>query len=106
MNYSNLTHEHLERGRPREMFTHLQNTHGLQEHGKARVDEAMKAAVAHVAKKYDLREGMKEHHIGEAMNYLEKHYEGRHDLKPKELEVINKSFIGHFGVAKTEEEVV
>ena len=106
MNYSNLTHEHLERGQSREMFTHLQNTHGLQEHGKARVDEAMKAAVAHVAKKYDLREGMKEHHIDEAMNYLEKHYKGRHELKPKEREVIKESFIGHFDATKPEEETV
>lgn len=88
------------------MFIHLQNAAGLQEHGKARVDEAMKAAVAHVAKKYDLREGMRKHHIDEAVNYLEKHYEGRHDLKPTEREIIKESFNNHFGVTKSEEETV
>ncbi|MFA5997827.1 MAG: hypothetical protein WC814_00295 [Candidatus Paceibacterota bacterium] len=102
MNYGNLTHEHLERGQPRELFTHLQNAAGLQEHGRARVDAALKAAIAHVEKKEDLKLGMKSHHIDMAMKFLDTHYEGRHDLKPKEREVIERSFKSHFGVTEPE----
>lgn len=101
MNHSHLTFKHLERGESRKMFTRLQHSAGLQEHGKARVDEAMKAAIAHVTKKYDLHEGMRKHHIDEAMNYLEKHYEGRHDLKPNEREIIKESFSDHFDVEES-----
>jgi hypothetical protein len=104
MNYSNLTHGHLEGGRPREIFTHLQNSAGLQEHGKARVDEAMKAAVAHVEKSEGLKLGMKGTHIGLAMKFLDTHYEGRRDLKPKELDVIERSFKSHFGITESEKE--
>lgn len=50
MHNRKLTLEHLERGQSRKAFSRLQHFAGLQEHGKKRVDEAMKAALAHVQK--------------------------------------------------------
>jgi len=60
----------------------------------------MKAAVAHVEQKRGLQYGMQGQHVDMALDFLDKHYEGRHDLTPKEREVIEKSFKTHFEVKK------
>lgn len=83
-----LTQAHFEHGPARERFIHLQNAAGLSAQSKGRVDEAMRAAVAHVEKKHDLQYGMQSHHVDKALDFLHRHYEGRHDLKSKEREVI------------------
>ena len=105
MHNRKLTVEHLGRGKSREMFIHLQNTAGLQEHGKARVDDAMKAAIAHVQKKHGLRLGMTDKHIDMALGYLKNHYEGRKLLKTKEKEVIKHSLDMFFNRKPEEAEV-
>lgn len=91
MHNRKLTLGHLERGHSRKVFLHLQNAAGLQEHGRERVDEAMKATIAHVQKKRDLQFGMTEKHVDTALSFLKNHYEGRKLLKPKEREVIKHS---------------
>ena len=85
----------------REDFGHLQHVANLSEQSKVRVGEALKAAIAHVEKKHDLQYGMREHHIDEALHFLDTHYEGRHDLKSKEREIVEKSFNSHFKVKET-----
>ena len=85
----------------RESFGHLRNAANLSSQGKMRVAEAMKAAVAHVEKKRGLQHGMQGQHVGMALDFLGRHYEGRHDLEPKEREIIEKSFKSHFNIKDT-----
>ncbi len=91
MNNRKLTQVSLEHGPARERFTHLQHLAGLNEQGRARVNEATKAAVSHVERKRDLQYGMQDKHVDMALDFLDNHYEGRHDLKPKERKVIEES---------------
>ncbi len=93
-----LTQAHFERGPARERFIHLQHAAGLSTQSRGRVDEAMRAALAHVEKTHNLQYGMQGHHVDRALDFLDKHYEGRHDLKPREREVIEQSFKTHFGI--------
>ena len=81
-----------------ERFSRLQHSAELSSQGRSRVEEAMKAAVAHVEKKQGLQYGMQGQHLDMAMDYLDKHYEGRHDLLPKERKVIEDSFKSHFEI--------
>lgn len=92
----------FERSLVSEKFRRLQHEAGLSEQGKGRVDEAMRAAVAHVEKERSLQYGMQAQHIDRALTFLDKHYEGRHDLLPKERELIERSFNSHFGVTEPE----
>jgi hypothetical protein len=64
----------------------------------------MKAAVAHVEKTRGLQYGMQGQHVDMALSFLDKHYESRHDLKPKERAVIEKSFKSHFNITEPEQE--
>lgn len=80
------------------MFTHLQHVADLSPQGKERVNEAMLAALSHVEKRENLHLGMESKHLDEALHFLNTHYEGRHDLKPKERQVIEQSFKNHFGI--------
>ena len=97
MHNRKLTLERLEHGHSRKAFLHLQNIAGLQEHGKGRVDDAMKAAIAHVQKKRNLQLGITDKHVDMALGYLKNHYEGRKLLKAKEKEVIQHSLDMFFG---------
>ena len=63
----------------------------------------MKAAVAHIEKTQGLQYGMQAQHVDRALDFLSNHYEGRHDLKPKERELIEKSLKSHFGIAEPEQ---
>ena len=81
-----------------ERFSHVQHSAELSSKGKVRVTEAMKAAVDHVVNKRGLQYGMQGQHVGMALDFLKKDYTGRHDLTPKELEVIKKSFDTHFEI--------
>lgn len=96
-----LTQAHLAGGLAHERFSHLQHLAGLSEQSRTRVNEAMQAAVAHVERKRDLQYGMQDKHVGMALSFLDKHYEGRHDLQPKEREIIEKSFKEHFDIKDT-----
>lgn len=98
MNDRKLTKENLERGSARERFSHLQHVAGLSEQGKGRVDEALKAALEHVEKKKDLRYGMQGQHVGMALDFLDKQYDGRHKLEDKERKIIETSLKDHFGI--------
>ena len=102
MNDRKLTQADFEHGLARERFTHLQNVADLSEQGKGRVDEAMKATVAHIEKTHNLQYGMQGHHVESALSYLNNHYEGRHNLRPNERVLIEKSLKGHFGIAEPE----
>jgi len=93
-----LTQRDFEHGPARETFSHLQHLAGLSEQGRGRIDEAMKAAVAHVEKTRGLQYGMQGQHVDMALNFLDKQYEGRHDLKPRERELVEESFKKHFNI--------
>ena len=98
MNDRKLTQSDFERGPARERISHLQHVADLSEHSRIRVDEAMRAAVAHVEKEKGLTQGMRSKDVDTALNFLDTHYEGRHDLRPQEREVIEKSFKSHFHI--------
>lgn len=85
-------------GRAGERFGHLVHEAGLSNQGRVRVAEAMDAAVAHVVQKKGLQFGMQSQHVDTAMHFLDKYYEGRKLLKPKEREIIETSLKGHFGI--------
>lgn len=93
--------EDFDRAHVHEKFSSLQHAGDLSEHSRIRVDEAMRAAVTHVEKKEGLTQGMRSKDIGTALNFLDNHYEGRHDLKPHEREVIEKSLKSHFHIKDT-----
>ena len=77
-------------------FAHLQNEAGLQEHGKERVNEGIKAVVTRMTEKHGLS-GMYPGHIDEGLNYLfSPEYKGYSKFTPKEREVIEKSLHAHF----------
>lgn len=76
----------------------MQHLAGLSEQARGRVDDAMRAAVAHVEEKRGLQYGMQGQHVDVALNFLNKHYEGRRDLKPKERELIERTFKTHFNI--------
>ena len=99
-----LTKENLERGPARERFNHLQHVAGLSEQGKGRVDEALKAALEHVEKKRDLSHGMQGQHVGMALDFLDKHYDGRHKLETKERESIETLLKDRFGIKPEQKE--
>ena len=98
MNDHKLTQADFENGPARERFNHLQHTAELSVQGRVRVDEAMKAAVAHIEKTHNLQYGMQGHHVESALSYVNNHYEGRHTLKPNERVVIEKSLKDHFNI--------
>lgn len=100
MDNRKLTQADFERGPARERFAHLQHIAGLNENSRGRVDEAMRAAVAHVEKTHGLQFGMqgKQTHIDTALHFLDKTYENRRDLKPKERELIEHSLKSHFDI--------
>lgn len=94
--HEKFTHEHLGRADVLRQLTHLQNSAGLQEHGKERVNDALKAAVSHITQKHALS-GMHATHIDEALDYLfSPQYKGYTQFKPKEKEVIEQSLRAHF----------
>jgi hypothetical protein len=96
MNDRTLSEKDIERGPVREKLSHLQHIDNIEGQARERVDEAMKAAVAHVEKTQGLQYGMQGKHIDKALDFLDKHYEGRHDLKPAERDFIEKSFNSYF----------
>ncbi len=98
MDNRKLTQRDFEHGPARETFSHLQHLAGLSEQGRGRVDDAMKAAVAHVEKTRGLQYGMQSQHVDMALNFLDKHYAGRHDLKTKERELVKETFKRHFNI--------
>lgn len=93
-----LRQEDIDHGHVRDNFNILQQAVDLSEHGRRRVDEAMRATVAHVEERQGLTQGMRSKDIGIALSFLDNRYEGRHDLKPLEREVIEKSFNSHFHI--------
>lgn len=96
LKHEKLTEQHFERPDVLRRFERLQKSAGLQEHGKERVNEALKAAVTHISNKYELS-GMHSGHIDEALSYLfSPKYKGYTQFKPKEKEIIEQSLRAHF----------
>lgn len=96
LKHEKLTEHHFERPNVLRQFERLQKSAGLQEHGKERVNEALRAAVTHITQKHSLS-GMHSEHIEEAVHYLfSPKYKGYTQFKPKEKEVIEQSLRAHF----------
>ncbi|MDO8593385.1 MAG: hypothetical protein Q7R59_00605 [bacterium] len=96
LKHEKLTEHHFERPDVLRRFEHLQRSAGLQEHGRERVNEALKAAVTHITQKHGLS-GMHSGHIEEAVDYLfSPKYKGYTQFKPEEKKVIEQSFRSHF----------
>ena len=81
-------------------LVHQMNRAELSEQGHARVMNAMRAAVENAAKKNSLQYGVGGNHIDEMRHFLDTHYEGRHDLLPKEKEFIASHLEHHYGAER------
>lgn len=70
----------------------------LTEAGRGRVNEALQAAVRHVEETRGLQYGMQGQHVDLARHFLEKKYKARHELQPKERDLIETLVKDHFGI--------
>lgn len=103
MNDLKITPHSFDHGSFHDALNHQMHRAEISEQGRDRVNDAMKAAIAHVAHKEDLRNGVGGHHVDEALHFMDTFYEGRHDLQPKERELIESTFRTHFGLSGEKE---